>query len=445
MRNPERSALLKVSGLLGSTVVAMGLGLSSACAQKNPIIEYNQPSAPLQTKAPFTGAGTPRCPLARRARHSLGRASNSGATPSVNRRWPVESMRRPSIAPSPGSSPIPPWSKPTAASRNSPGRYGNTWKAPSIRCAFARPGAPGAARAHPRRSRRALCGGCGCGGGDLGHGEQLRFAHGQQERDPLLATLAYEGRRPEFAHAQLLAALKILQHGDVPASFMIGSWAGAMGQTQFIPTTYNQYAVDFDGDGKRDIWGSPGDALASTANYLKASGWIAGQPWGSKSACRQASTIPWRNSPSASPWASGKGWAYKASTAAPALRALRRTGLAAAAGRAPRPGLPGAAQLPRHPQVQQLQCLCPGRRPARRQLQGGGRIVGAWPLEDVPLSRSQRIELQRQLAARGHDPGAVDGIIGANTRKAIRACQQEFGWPADGYPTPALLDRLRTP
>ncbi|MDF5921699.1 peptidoglycan-binding protein [Pseudomonas aeruginosa] len=76
---------------------------------------------------------------------------------------------------------------------------------------------------------------------------------------------------------------------------------------------------------------------------------------------------------------------------------------------------------------------------------GGGRIVGAWPLEDVPLSRSQRIELQRQLAARGHDPGAVDGIIGANTRKAIRACQQEFGWPADGYPTPALLDRLRTP
>ena len=76
---------------------------------------------------------------------------------------------------------------------------------------------------------------------------------------------------------------------------------------------------------------------------------------------------------------------------------------------------------------------------------GGGRIVGAWPLEDVPLSRSQRIELQRQLAARGHDPGAVDGIIGANTRKAIRACQQEFGWPADGYPAPALLDRLRTP
>lgn len=72
-----------------------------------------------------------------------------------------------------------------------------------------------------------------------------------------LATLAYEGRRPEFAHAQLLAALKILQHGDVPASFMIGSWAGAMGQTQFIPTTYNQYAVDFDSDGRRDIWGSP--------------------------------------------------------------------------------------------------------------------------------------------------------------------------------------------
>ena len=240
----------------------------------------------------------------------------------------------------------------------------------------------------------------------------------------------------------MLAALKILQHGDVPASFMIGSWAGAMGQTQFIPTTYNQYAVDFDGDGKRDIWGSPGDALASTANYLKASGWIAGQPWGSKSACRQASTIPWRNSPSASPWASGKGWAYKASTRP--LPALRRTGLAAAAGRAPRPGLPGAAQLPRHPH-NNSSAYAPAVGLLADSFKGGGRIVGAWPLEDVPLSRSQRIELQRQLAARGHDPGAVDGIIGANTRKAIRACQQEFGWPADGYPTPALLDRLRTP
>ena len=88
-----------------------------------------------------------------------------------------------------------------------------------------------------------------------------------------LATLAYEGRRPAFAHEQLLAALRILQHGDVQPSRMRGSWAGAMGQTQFMPTTYNQHAVDFDGDGKRDLWNSSSDALASAAHYLQASGW----------------------------------------------------------------------------------------------------------------------------------------------------------------------------
>ncbi|WP_155718144.1 lytic murein transglycosylase, partial [Pseudomonas fluorescens] len=84
-----------------------------------------------------------------------------------------------------------------------------------------------------------------------------------------LATLAYEGRRPAFAQAQLLAALQIIQHGDIQADQMKGSWAGAMGQTQFIPTTYNTHAVDFDGDGRRDIWNSPSDALASTAHYLQ--------------------------------------------------------------------------------------------------------------------------------------------------------------------------------
>ncbi|PYY66470.1 murein transglycosylase, partial [Pseudomonas jessenii] len=95
-----------------------------------------------------------------------------------------------------------------------------------------------------------------------------------------LATLAYEGRRPGFAHAQLIAALQILQQGDIEPEKMLGSWAGAMGQTQFIPTTYNTHAVDFDGDGRRDIWGSSADALASTAHYLQSSGWQRGQPWG---------------------------------------------------------------------------------------------------------------------------------------------------------------------
>ncbi|ERI50050.1 hypothetical protein N878_26925, partial [Pseudomonas sp. EGD-AK9] len=95
-----------------------------------------------------------------------------------------------------------------------------------------------------------------------------------------LATLAFEGRRQGFWRSQLLAALQILQHGDIAGERMIGSWAGAMGQTQFMPTTYNQHAVDFDGDGKRDLWNSSSDALASAAHYLQASGWQRGQPWG---------------------------------------------------------------------------------------------------------------------------------------------------------------------
>ena len=95
-----------------------------------------------------------------------------------------------------------------------------------------------------------------------------------------LATLAYDGRRQVFWRSQLLAALQILQAGDGPAQGLIGSWAGAMGQTQFMPTTFSQHAVDFDGDGRRDLWSSAPDALASAAHYLQASGWENGQPWG---------------------------------------------------------------------------------------------------------------------------------------------------------------------
>src|SRR5690606_24248831 len=95
-----------------------------------------------------------------------------------------------------------------------------------------------------------------------------------------IATLAYEGRRSAFWREQLLAALHILQEGDTSIHGMIGSWAGAMGQTQFMPSTYRQYAVDFDGDGRRDVWQSSADALASAANYLRLSGWQHGQPWG---------------------------------------------------------------------------------------------------------------------------------------------------------------------
>jgi membrane-bound lytic murein transglycosylase B len=259
-----------------------------------------------------------------------------------------------------------------------------------------------------------------------------------------LATLAYEGRRPGFAHSQLLAALQILQQGDIEPERMLGSWAGAMGQTQFIPTTYNTHAVDFDGDGRRDIWGSPADALASTAHYLQSSGWQKGQPWGFEVQL-----------------ADGFDYALADGSIRKTVTEWTQLGLK----------LPNGASVPAGSEQLSAALLLPAgyRGPAflildnfrailkynnsssyalavsllSERFSGAGLISGEWPKDDLPLSRSERIELQSLLSVNNYDAGTADGIIGANTRKAIRAAQQSFGWPADGYPTHKLLEGLR--
>ena len=203
--------------------------------------------------------------------------------------------------------------------------------------------------------------------------------------------------------------------------------------------------VDFGGDGKRDIWGSPGDALASTANYLKASGWIAPDGPGVRSPPAGRLRLFLAELTIRKPLGEWQGMGVQGVNGGPLPSGLsgEQASLLLPAGHLARLFLVCTTSASSKSTTPVPMPLAVGL--LADSFKGGGRIVGAWPLEDVPLSRSQRIELQRQLAARGHDPGAVDGIIGANTRKAIRACQQEFGWPADGYPTPALLDRLRTP
>ncbi|QVM97386.1 lytic murein transglycosylase [Pseudomonas sp. SORT22] len=259
-----------------------------------------------------------------------------------------------------------------------------------------------------------------------------------------LATLAYEGRRPAFAQAQLIAALQILQNGDIQPDAMKGSWAGAMGQTQFIPTTYNTHAVDFDGDGRRDIWNSSADALASTAHYLQSSGWKRGEPWGF-----EVLLVPGFDY-----------WLADGSQRKPVSEWLQM-GLK----------LPAGVRLPAGSEQLSAALLLPAgyRGPAflvldnfrailkynnsssyamavgllGQRFDGSGYIAGSWPKDDLPLSRSERVELQTLLSARNYDAGAADGIIGANTRKAIRSAQQALGWPADGYPTHKLLDSLR--
>ncbi|MCF7201158.1 lytic murein transglycosylase [Pseudomonas oligotrophica] len=254
-----------------------------------------------------------------------------------------------------------------------------------------------------------------------------------------LATLAHEGRRPGFARSQLLAALQILQNGDVRPEQLRGSWAGAMGQTQFIPTTYNTHAVDFDGDGRRDIWNSTADALASAAHYLQASGWRQDRPWGAEVQLPE-----------------GFDYALADAEIRKPLAEWRRLGLT---------GMPGGDE-----QAQASLLLPAGHRgPAFLVLDNfrsilrynnssayalaisllaerfgdRGEVVGSWPRDEQPLSRSERLELQERLGRQGYDPGAADGIIGANTRRAIRGFQQALGWPADGHPTQELLGRLR--
>ena len=259
-----------------------------------------------------------------------------------------------------------------------------------------------------------------------------------------LATLAYEGRRPAFAQAQLLAALTIIQNGDITPERMIGSWAGAMGQTQFIPTTYNEHAVDFDGDGRRDIWGSNADALASTANYLKASGWQDGKPWGFEVRLPQGFDYAQADMDIRKPLSDWQAMGVQGATTplSPAYSMEQASLLLPAGHRGPAFLVFNNFRTILRYNNSSSYALAVGL--LSDSYKGAGKVSAAWPLEDVPLSRSERVELQQRLADRGFTPGAADGIIGANTRKAIRAFQQTLGWPADGYPTPSLLARLRS-
>lgn len=258
-----------------------------------------------------------------------------------------------------------------------------------------------------------------------------------------LATLAYEGRRPEFAQSQLIAALKIIQEGDISPEKMLGSWAGAMGQTQFIPTTYETHAVDFDGDGRRDIWNSSADALASTAHYLQSSGWKQGQPWGFEV-----------NLPGGFDYALADGAVRKSVGEWQKIGVILPANAAGADQLSATLLLPAGYRGPAFLVLDNFRAILRYNNSSSYALAvgllserfaGQGTIKGDWPKDEQPLSRSERVELQTLLSNRHYDAGKADGIIGANTRKAIRSAQQALGWPADGYPSHKLLESLRNP
>ena len=254
-----------------------------------------------------------------------------------------------------------------------------------------------------------------------------------------LSTLAYaDKKRQKFARQQLIAALKILQNGDVSASQMTGSWAGAMGHTQFIPTSYQTWAVDMDGNGKRDIWNSIPDALGSAANLLKQNGWRQGHAWGYEVVLPAGRKFP-----------AGR----------QTLAQWQAMGVVRANGQAfPRPndqaelkvldGREGPAFLVLH-NFNMLKRYNSSDRYAiavgllADQIAGHAPLKRDWNRPFTRLSFAETQELQKHLSAHGYYSGEIDGRIGAGSRDAIRSLQSRLGLAQDGHPSKELLTRLR--
>ena len=256
-----------------------------------------------------------------------------------------------------------------------------------------------------------------------------------------LSTLAFEGRRGQFFEGQLIAALSILQNGDTTPAQMTGSWAGAMGHTQFIPTSYLAYAVDFRGDGRRDIWGDdPTDALASTGAYLARSGWTRGQPWGVEVVLPDDLSGPFGrgSTQSVARWmAAGvrdvNGEQVPDHGAASVIIPAGRGGPAFMTFR-------NFTVITRYNNAENYVI---GVGHLSDRLRGGGPVRGAFPPDANGMTINQRQALQRGLTAAGFDTQGSDGVIGAKTRAAIRAYQASAGLAVTGEPSLNLLARLR--
>jgi lytic murein transglycosylase len=263
-----------------------------------------------------------------------------------------------------------------------------------------------------------------------------------------LATLGFEGRRAQFGREQLHAALKILEEGDIAPERMVGSWAGAMGQTQFIPTVFLQYAKDGNGDGKRNLWDTRSDVFASTANYLLSKGWTEDAP------CFDEVKLPDDFDYAQADISIEKPvreWADLSVTLTDGRSLKRRAGVdkeAFAAIILPA-GWKGPAfiaypnfkvVLAYNNAISYALSVCQ----LSRRYTGGPSFRTAWPRDEMPLlSRTERMELQTLLMQRRYDVGEADGVIGKRTREAIRAYQRSAGLKADGFATQSLLQHLR--
>jgi membrane-bound lytic murein transglycosylase B len=273
-------------------------------------------------------------------------------------------------------------------------------------------------------------------------GMESNFGTSMGDKDVLRSTasLAFSGTRADFYRKQFIAALKILEEGHIPRERMIGSWAGAMGQTQFIPTSFLKYAMDADGDGRKNIWSSTRDALASAANHLKLDGWVQGLPWGFEV------MLP-----------AGFDWAFSDRTARHAFSKWAALGVRRIEGAMPASGgaglfLPAGINGPALLVTDNFEVIreyntsdsyAVGVGHLGDRIFGGSGFAKAWPVSEPQLNNNQIAELQRILQAKGHPMGTIDGRIGKGTRKAVQAVQRGFGMMPDGHPSPAVLARLR--
>jgi lytic murein transglycosylase len=256
-----------------------------------------------------------------------------------------------------------------------------------------------------------------------------------------LATLAYDCRRGEMFRTELMDALRIVERGDLSPEEMVGAWAGELGQTQFLPSHYFNHAVDFDGDGRRNLMTSIPDVIASSANFLKHLGWQRDQPWLEE--VRVPAKLQWDQADLAilhprSKWAQ---WGVTRADGAPL----------------PSDGLPASLLLPmgrygpaflgyQNFQVylkwnQSLSYCITAAYLATRIAGAPALNRGSQPIPELTLDQAK--ELQQLLARRGYDVGEIDGRIGAATRASVKATQLKFGMPADSYPTLELIERLR--
>ena len=260
-----------------------------------------------------------------------------------------------------------------------------------------------------------------------------------------LGTLSCYGRRQAFFRKEFFAALKIVQTGDISAEEFKGSWAGAFGHTQFMPTTFERLAVDFDGDGRRDLMNNTADALGSTANYLKRNGWRTGQIWGFEVKLPQGFNV------------SGEGRRTKRS-----LLTWQQRGLTGVLGQplsdfAPSSevaGLltPAGAQGPAFLVFKNFDVIYSYNAAESYalaiahlsdRLREGPGFFTPWPTDDLGLSREQRVTLQNILLARGHDIGEADGIIGTKSREAIKLEEARFNMPVSGRAGQKILRHLQ--